>query len=405
MILFGKLAVAAVCVCMAVFLTKSQFVLCKLALWKQLLLYGLCGAAIAAASLLADYFWLQAPVLGLCVLWIAWYAGGATFWKAALLGLETALLRLAAAGFLMFLNRVFPGQHDVCVLIMETLALYALVSVAAAFGQHWRATPTALLWLIPVCLVGCVLCAEIIRRNTVNNNEIPELMGILWLLYAGFRMLELSKVMERNVQANLIKLQKARHYAMQEEYFLQLQDKQKETRALWHDLNKYLRAAKAESESANALAQLEDMLSSATQIIDVGNRTLNVILHEYSQMAKAAGVTLRMKVQVPPVLPVHAADLYILIGNTMDNALEACGALPADDRVIDLVLRTHHDILYYRLMNPYTQQVKHPPDPMRGHGLQNVRRCLDKYSGSMDISQDSGFFILSAHMNLGPSEK
>ena len=56
------------------------------------------------------------------------------------------------------------------------------------------------------------------------------------------------------------------------------------------------------------------LLNSATGIIDVGNRVVNVILNEYDQAAKASGIELRLKVNVPEELFVSAADLYVLIG-------------------------------------------------------------------------------------------
>ena len=191
--------------------------------------------------------------------------------------------------------------------------------------------------------------------------------------------------------------QTARHYAQQEEYYQQLLVKQKETRALWHDLNKYLRAAKAETPSAQALEQLESLLDSATGIIDVGNRVVNVILNEYTQAAKAAGIELRLKVNVPEELFVSAADLYVLIGNTMDNALEACKALPAHQRLIDLTLRTHNDVLYYKLVNPYIPRER--KDPSRGYGLQNVRRCVQTYGGNLEIIDKDGYFTVFTHLN------
>ena len=180
-----------------------------------------------------------------------------------------------------------------------------------------------------------------------------------------------------------------------------MQDKQAETRALWHDLNKYLRAAKTETQPAQALEQLESMLNSATQIVDTGNRVLNVILNEYTQMAKATGIDLRLKVQVPAELPVTVADLYILIGNTMDNAMEACAALPPDQRIMDLTLRAHNDVLYYKLVNPFSsEKPKQGSDPMHGHGLQNVRRCVEKYDGFIDAAKEKGFFTITVHLNL-----
>lgn len=114
-------------------------------------------------------------------------------------------------------------------------------------------------------------------------------------------------------------------------------------------------------------------------------------------------IELRLKVQIPEKPTVSAADLHIIIGNTMDNAIDACRSLPHPHRLIDLTLRTHGDILFYRLANPYDQPMYSPShDPMRGHGLENVRHCVNQYDGHLLTQRDQGFFIVSAHMNLPP---
>lgn len=285
--------------------------------------------------------------------------------------------------------------------LLEITIMYALTVLAAVFSKEWRLVPIPVLPLFPVWLVEVLLCEEIIRNRSYEGVEVLTFLAFAWMLYAGILLIPTGNKMEQSVLACLEKQQKAHHFVLQEEYYQQLRDKQAETRALWHDLNKYLRAAKIENQSAQALGQLEAMLDSATQIVDVGNQVMNVILNEYDQMAKAMGIELRLKVQVPPQLPVAVADLYILLGNTLDNAIEACNALPQNQRIIDLTLRMHNDVLYYKLVNPYSvEHTKHKSDPMHGHGLKNVRRCVERYCGVAEVIRESGFFTVTAHLNL-----
>lgn len=401
MVFFGKLTAAAVSLCLCVFLLRSRFFIAEAARWKQIACYGGCWILLAAARLLGNYALILALAAMLVAGFLCWYLYQATPLKALSTGALFGVLQLAAAGVGMFFQRFFPDMGAECVLLPEMTALYALTALASAFSQQWRAVPMPLLALVPVWLVCVILCEEMIRRRGDMGISILLFFAYLWMLYAGIHLMQVRSRMEAKILSLMEARQKAHHYVLQEEYYRQLQDKQAETRALWHDLNKYLRAAKAETPDAPSLAQLKDMLSSATQIVDVGNHVLNVLLNEYDQSSKAAGIDLRMKVQVPPELPVTPADLYILIGNTMDNALEACGELPPDQRVIDLTLRTHNDVLYYKLTNPYVRLSENPaPDHTHGYGLQNVRRCVQKYGGSVEIWQEDGFFTVSAHLNL-----
>lgn len=367
----------------------------------------------AVATLIGS--WLFLCVLGICIPvtpaqavsatmaagFLYWCLGRSSIPKALLFGFAFGLLRLISSAAPLLLSNPSPGVTASSAVLLELAALYALTVGAAALSDRWRPILAPLLQLIPSWLVAVLLCEEVIRNRSYDSVIVLEILAFLWLLYAGILLHQVGNKLENKLHQHLEKQQKAHHYALQEEYYQQLRSKQAETRALWHDLNKYLRAAKAETPSAQALEQLEAMLDSATEIVDVGNPVLNVILNEYVQMTKATGVELRMKVQVQEKLSVSVADLYILIGNTMDNALEACAYLPPEQRMIDLALRTHNDVLFYKLTNPCaSEQSKRDADYMRGHGLPNVRRCVEKYGGFADWVKKDGYFTVTAHMNI-----
>lgn len=399
--IISSLFCAAITTVLCLFLIRSRIDLS----------WPLSGKALAALA----GSWLFLCVTGICIPIIpvqaisATIAAGVLYWclgrssipKALLFGFAFGLLRLISSAAPLLLSNLSPSVTASSAVLLELVALYALTVGAAALSDRWRPVLVPLLQLVPGWLVAVLLCEEVIRNRSYDSVIVLEILAFLWLLYAGIQLHQVGNKLEDKLRQHLEKQQKVHHYALQEEYYQELRNKQSETRALWHDLNKYLRAAKAESPSAQALEQLEAMLNSATEIVDVGNPVLNVILNEYVQMTKATGIELRMKVQVPEKLSVSVADLYILIGNTMDNAIEACHALPPEQRMIDLALRTHNDVLFYKLTNPCaSEQPKRDADSMRGHGLQNVRRCAEKYGGTVDWTKENGFFSITAHLNL-----
>jgi hypothetical protein len=399
--IFRSLFCAAITTLLCLFLIRSRIDLLR----------PLTGKA--EATLIGS--WLFLCVLGICIPvtpaqavsatmaagFLYWCLGRSSIPKALLFGFAFGLLRLISSAAPLLLSNHSPSVTASSAVFLELVALYSLTVGAAALRDRWRPVLAPLLPLIPRWLVAVLLCEEVIRNQSYDSVIVLEILAFLWFLYAGILLHQVGNKLEDKLRRHLEKQQKVHHYALQEEYYQLLRSKQAETRALWHDLNKYLRSAKAETPSAQALEQLEAMLGSATEIVDVGNTILNVILNEYAQMAKATGVELRMKVQVPEKLSVSVADLYILIGNTMDNAIEACHALPPEQRMIDLTLRTHNDVLFFKLTNPYvSEQPKQNTDPMHGHGLQNVRRCVEKYGGTVDWTKENGFFSITAHLNL-----
>ena len=267
--------------------------------------------------------------------------------------------------------------------------------IVALRGPRRIADRMKLLLPIPLCYsVAAILGYEAFRRSDPG----PLLFFLLlWLVYCGAVTLIAAQRCRLAQNEAQKQTQIERHYAQEEEYYDQLIEKQEQTRALWHDMEKYLRAA--EAEGTEAAEQARRALAEVSDVPDVGNRVLNVILSEYRARTGASGIRLEWQVQVPPKLSVSVADLYILLGNTLDNAIEACMALPAEDRTIRLSLQQKHDVLFYRLSNPYAEGTEGQKPGLRGYGLRNVRACVKKYGGASEIARENGWFCFSAHLN------
>lgn len=196
------------------------------------------------------------------------------------------------------------------------------------------------------------------------------------------------------------------HYKMQESYYQQLYAEHEEIRILRHDIGKYLLAMQALTaegkiaESDAILLQAKDVLYKYDALVDVGNSVLNVFLSEYLRRATDAGVALKLDIQVPQSLKIETVDLYILLGNTLDNAISACKNLAGQQRVVKLQLRMHNDILFCQIENPYRETLcSDNRKKGHGYGLENVRRCLEKYNGNMELERDNGCFFFRAHLN------
>lgn len=401
MVMFSFLIGGIVAVMLLHFLLQSRFAPAELPMGQRILCFGGCFALLC----LVGHWALLIPAGCMAAFAIAHFIGQASIGKTIGFTVLFGVLYTTAHGIAQIFASLFPGLDAVNLQLVRLTALYALVVLAVLFSTRWRSALLPMTQIVPTWLVAALLCGLCVWKCDTIGIPMLQFFTLVWLAHCTISLLPISRQIQKRLDATRQQQDAQRQYAMQADYYRQLQEKQAQTRALWHDLNKYLRAAKAETAPSEALEQLQSMLDDATAIVDVGNPVVNVILNEYVQSAKALGIELRLKVQVPEKLGISAADLYILIGNTMDNAIEACRALPQSQRFIELTLRTHQDILYYKLANPYDGITKRPKDAMRGHGLENVRRCVERYGGQLLTQEDQGFFIVSAHLNQLPSEE
>ena len=163
-----------------------------------------------------------------------------------------------------------------------------------------------------------------------------------------------------------------------------------------------MRALVSENNTEEAGILLHDTtewFKNMNSVVDVGNPIVSIILNEYSQKAKQHNIAFKFDVSIPENWSIAAVDAYIILGNTLDNAIEACCMLPEEERYIHLQMRTFHDILFYKLENPYKPEAAKSKGKKHGYGLQNVRKCVEKYHGDMSIEQDSCIYKITIRLN------
>ena len=251
-------------------------------------------------------------------------------------------------------------------------------------------------WLISI-LLGILLAWQVLALKLELHPLY--LVVLLGLLYINIIVIYYTDRLNAQAQKQKEYELAEHHYAMQQRYYEQQNLQQEEIRSIWHDIKKYIRAEQAE-EKGSAMMELQDRLCAISCAVDVGNRVVNVILNEYLHTAKTADTELLFDIHIPDELFVTAADLYILLGNTIENALEACAELPVEKRKIQVSLKILNQMLFYKISNPFLpEHLERPRGRQHGYGLKNVKRCVEKHSGTMEITSENGSFCLSARLN------
>lgn len=95
-------------------------------------------------------------------------------------------------------------------------------------------------------------------------------------------------------------------------------------------------------------------------------------------------------------LSVSELDLCIVIGNLLDNAIEACAELPEEERLIRIYMEMKGNYLYFSLIN--TAEGKKKPHfrstkgAGHGLGLDRVDQVVRKYGGYVTRASEDGAF-------------
>ena len=325
--------------------------------------------------------------------WQAVFASGAFFTLIALvevlamllIGLripDTDILMQAGAARLVYV--VFSNliQIPLVVLISHRLPIIAIqiASIAVCYVAQYHAADE----YFPDYMVG--LMAVLL------------LINILIVFYVeALRENELEKF---KVKFN------EQQYNLQMEYYQQLKERQEEVRSLRHDVKKYILAMQAvaehgDTEELHKIAQAAtDVFERSTNISAVGNPVVDALLNYYLRIAERNNINVKLDVTIPEVLTISSLSLSIIIGNTFDNAIEACCDLPAEQRIIHLQLRKQYRSLFYRLENPYSDTSRGIRiGEYHGYGLKNINRIVQENHGNFYTKKKDGVFTVQVRLN------
>ena len=174
-----------------------------------------------------------------------------------------------------------------------------------------------------------------------------------------------------------------------------------------HDYHNHIQVMKAHmtlgqyDEAEEYLNRLEEDLSKVDTVLKTGNVMVDAILNSKISLARSRSIAVDAKAIVPPELPVAEVDLSLIIGNMMDNAMEAC--LKIEDPT-ERFIRVYIDILkgqlYIYVMNSVGGQLRRSglrylttkTGAYHGFGLQRIDKVVAKYNGYLERQDETGVF-------------
>lgn len=302
--------------------------------------------------------------------------------------------------------------------VILTLLCMAALLLLYQFGKRMNTKffPNFIVsFLIPLLICILLLTQFYLNQNSceadleMKNHLIVGTLLLLtgWMLYSLTVVNNLLTVSLQH-SATLDQM-----LSMQEKYYLDLQKHQHELRLINHDIKNHTAtmAQLIKTQQYNALGEyimgLKNSINSITApVTNCDNLLINSLLNDKLGVLKEEGVDLQLCVMVPAVLRINNVDLCILLGNLLDNAVEACVAMEAEEpRYIRVDIRSRGPFLVVEIANSYNNVINIKDSEylttkrvrlLHGMGLTNVRRVVNKYDGRFEINHENGEFCVRA---------
>ena len=187
-----------------------------------------------------------------------------------------------------------------------------------------------------------------------------------------------------------------------QKHYAEVENMYNKMRGWRHDYRSHIQAMKAhaqkgEYEEVNRyLDMLDDDLTNVETVIKTGNKMTDAILNSKISIAAEKNIKVKAEARIPVLLIVSELDLCIVIGNLFDNAIEACSALPEEERLIRIYMEMKGNYLYFSITNTADGKkklsFKTTKGDGHGFGLARVDAIIKKYGGYLTRASEDGAF-------------
>lgn len=315
----------------------------------------------------------------------------------------------------------------------KAIRLIGLVQMAAAIAVMLSTGPTNgnSYAIYPFAAIACGVAAEYVLIKN-NHGKKKELLAVV-ITFSVFIVVSVTAGIFYNIrqyrfitpflfvcfatylytgllQLEQDRIQAAQAYDLYENelsYQQQLRSALKSMRVFRHDARNHLlvlshlQKQKEYGRLEQYLSELKGQSDEADAWIDTGNPALDALLTQKQQEINKAGVRFEIKLNIPPNLCVKGADWCMMLGNALDNALEAtkrCDHMTGAKIVLCMTYRI--GILVGTISNSATKEcataIKSSKTNKGEHGLgrKSMQMALDRYDGRMKFCYKDGKAVL-----------
>lgn len=299
--------------------------------------------------------------------------------------------------YLLLLLRIFPGWASLSPALNALLLLFFLLSRNRFFFR-----------LLGVCSGAWILVALIQSFSSPEKAGFLATSGLAGLIPFFLALAKIRYEQELKTQRQLVAA--SERSAAQAQTIQALQGAYADQRKMIHDFRSHLGTLEhlldqdQVAEARAYLVQLQEVHTDRILPVRSHHPVLDTLLNQKAFAAQEAGIDLQIQLNDLSGVSIREMDLVVVLGNLLDNALEACERIsdPSGRWVRVKLLHSREDRqLFFSLENssPFVEVQGDcipttKPDPsLHGYGLPNALEILKGYGADWVLRYSQGVFL------------
>lgn len=322
--------------------------------------------------------------------------------------------------------------------IFIVLLYFVLRKINESFrDKDYRVQRTELYFLLVPGMVGLLICVLLRTIMITIENDVPKLLydrfPILIIIVPAILSLSLLSILYvvKTFQDMIALNREKNSRIILEKQIENMQEHMEEMeriysgiRSMKHDMKNTLAvimqlAGREEAELQTYLSELNQNFDNLEFQFKTGNTVVDTLLNMKYHEAIRIIPDIRIDAErllFSDEMHIQSYDIGVMIGNALDNAMEACRKLKAEDpeaeTFICLTSFQKGKMIFIEVENSFNGRVvkkKQSEFPVtdktdkreHGIGLLNIKHTAEKYHGAVDWSVDGKVFTLSVMMKNG----
>ena len=297
------------------------------------------------------------------------------------------------------------------ILLVGMCLIIVIVVALCVWKRKYRLFTDGYQKIYTMCL--CILAIEYILRNIYFHRErleditnrqliLDNIYVAVFLILLVIIVIVLSLLRDARYRDSLL-LNNNKTFIQQYEH---IKDSMEIKRHQNHDMKQHLlllRQYLKHNQVEAAMRYLDD-IDGKQEIDKLHNYcqipVIDYMLDEKIKIAQKYNIKVETELEVC-FCPISDVDMCIIMGNLMDNAIEALQNVTIFEKVIKFSIKMVNDIFIMKVSNPYQGNRKKindgyvttkPNKKEHGLGIRSVKNIVEKNGGSMEISDKNEIF-------------
>ncbi|WP_353093127.1 GHKL domain-containing protein [Tissierella praeacuta] len=248
-------------------------------------------------------------------------------------------------------------------------------------------------------------------------------MGIGVIIFSWLIFSTSKRKIYQNQQEIIWKI-KEEEFHKKDFYIKSMNDILHTIRSQRHDLNNYLSTLygllclEDYEDAKNYITKINDRVSNMNKIIETNHPVITALVSMKKNKAFEENIDMELEIDMPEDISIDFVDLSIIIGNLLDNAIEACTLMDKDlERKIKLSISVKEKHLILEVTNTKSQKIKLETENITGRfttkvdqenhgfGLGNIEFIVKQYNGIMNIEDLGQEFKVNIALPIGKDIK